>query len=206
MDFKTRPQRPSPKNYGAPHHAQQPSMAQAERPHPQPAQQYAPSAKQQPAAYQQDPAPYQSYDASPDPQYPQQATHTTLLKDGLLTRFLRNLYYTVWILVGISLLILAGIGYSGEGTWVQNLNLADTSKPLEVTRTDQQQTATQQPQLPVSDGSQPQPQQQTETFNPDPAQAACIIAEVGDERYAELENGAALTAEEEATARQCLEV
>lgn len=99
---------------------------------------------------------------------------------------LQAIFYGVWSIVGALAIILIGVAVFGEDTWVENLNLADTTQ------------VEQQPQQPP----QAQPQQPPQ---PSQEQLDCVADEVGEERLAELEQGDAATDDEALTIQECLQ-
>lgn len=108
----------------------------------------------------------------------------TVDKKQSASELIRTVYYAVWSLVGIAILLLMVFAMVGEDSWVENLNLSSD--------TDTQETAQ----------TQPQPQQQAQ---PTQEQLDCVAEEVGQERFEELQQGAAAEDEEEALAiQECL--
>ncbi|CAN5637716.1 hypothetical protein BH23PAT2_BH23PAT2_08870 [soil metagenome] len=99
-------------------------------------------------------------------------------------RGLRALLYTVWSLIGIIVFMLLLVAIFREGTWVENLNLTDPSTTAQ--QPPQQQPAPQQP---------PQPTEE---------QLSCVADEVGEERFAELQQGAQPEDEEATIIQECL--
>lgn len=111
----------------------------------------------------------------------------------MIAKTLKSAFLVVWTVVGIILIVLAFIAMTGEGTWTENLNLSAAPAEVEGESTTQQ-TAPQQQQ------PQQQPQQPTQE------QLACVSEALGEERLAELEQGAQAESEEEAaTIQQCLQ-
>lgn len=98
---------------------------------------------------------------------------------------LQSVFYAVWTIVGIVVLIVVAVGVFGSDTWVENLNLADTT-PAEV----QPEQAPQQPAQPPE---------------PTAEQLACVAEELGEDRLAELEQGEVATDEEGAVIQRCLQ-
>lgn len=102
---------------------------------------------------------------------------------GWRSRRLKDAYFAVWTVVGIMLIVAAAVAVLGSGTWVENLNLAETGRSSAP-------AAQQQPQQP------PQPSQE---------ELDCVIDGVGEERFTELQQGDAPDAAENAVIEECLE-
>ncbi|MBW3568897.1 hypothetical protein KY385_02085 [Candidatus Parcubacteria bacterium] len=102
--------------------------------------------------------------------------------DSLLTRRLRNISYIVWSVVGIMVIILLSVAIFRSGTWVENLNLADTPQPAEQTQQPPQQ--------------QPQPTQE---------QLDCVSEKLGEKRFEELQQGEQPKPEETSAIQACLQ-
>lgn len=102
--------------------------------------------------------------------------------DGLLTQRLRNISYFIWSVVGIMVIILLSVAIFRSGTWVENLNLADTPQPSEQTQ--------QPPQQP------PQPTKE---------QLDCISDELGEKRFEELQQGEQPKPNETSAIQSCLQ-
>ena len=99
-------------------------------------------------------------------------------------RGLRAFSYAVWSLVGIMVLALLSVAVFGEGTWVENLNLTETNTTAQ----------------------EPVPQQPTPQRPPQPTeeQLACVAEEVGEDRFAELQQGAQPEGDEATIIQECL--
>lgn len=97
-------------------------------------------------------------------------------------RFIRSASYTVWTVLGVLLITLLSVAVLGSGTWQENLNISEPVVVEESSAPESQQPA-QQPQQPVE---------------PTAEQLACISEQVGEERLAELQQGADLESEQEA--------
>ena len=109
---------------------------------------------------------------------------TEIKQNGTGLRALQGLSFLIWSVVGVMVLTLLSIAVFGEGTWVENLNITDT--------TVQEQPAAQQSPAAA------QPPQPTE------AQLNCVSEELGEERFAELQQGAQPEDDEATIIQECL--
>jgi|GEM_PF-2354300 hypothetical protein len=100
---------------------------------------------------------------------------------------IKTIYYSIWSVVGLVILILVSVAVFGADSWSENLNLSSSS-PQDVQPAQTQQSP--QPQQP------PQPTQE---------QLDCVADAVGEERFAELEQGAPAEGDETATIQACLQ-
>lgn len=107
------------------------------------------------------------------------------MQDMVKTAFLAT-----WTVVGLFIIGLFIMGIFGSGTWVENLNLTE--------QTDSSSQSARQPQ------QQPQQPQAQQPPQPTEEQLACISEEVGEERLAELQEGAAAEEGENQVIQSCL--
>lgn len=99
-----------------------------------------------------------------------------------LSQRLQDIFYAVWSLVGVIVILILLVAVFGSGSWTENLHLTSGSQAEE-------QTA----------GQQPAPQQPTQE------QLQCVSDEIGQKRFAKLQQGEQPTEEETAAIEQCLQ-
>ncbi len=101
-----------------------------------------------------------------------------------LSQRLQDIFYAVWSLVGVIVILVLLVAVFGSGSWTENLHLTSGSQTEEQTAG---QSAPQQPQQPTQE------------------QLQCISDEIGQERFAELQQGEQPTEKETAAIEQCLQ-
>lgn len=93
---------------------------------------------------------------------------------------IRDIFFAVWSVVGVIIIVIAGVGALGSGTWSENLNLSNTPQSA-------QQQAPQPPNQPTKE------------------QLDCVSDELGEKRFLELQQGGQPDEKETAIIEKCLQ-